>query len=667
MYNVRRFTVQLCLGFITLVLATTGISQRVQAQVVNGSFSFQVLYSPFIQGCVSTVDIMVNTGSNTSNAANIIINYEPSEITIIDANSMKSGTQIEIGTAYESYADNVVDTSSGTIRLTGFATNTGFSGQGVFGTIQFRSKAGVTNTKLTIDFTLGDTLDSNIAEVNSSDDILGTVKNKNFNFTSGSCFTDTQGPTITPLDPQNYDVDVDSDTDIIVEICDPESGVSLASVIVSVLGEIYTFLDVDHFSYEGNSSCYTITVNPEAQFPVGEPIVILYKASDFNGNTTSVTIIFNIPPEEDECIDLIRERIVTIEQECEKCQDCEACEEMPPEKDVVYIEVPSELPITGGRDIALRIDLMKDVLSVSGFFDILSLILATLAMLLAYPSLIIKKVKKPWGLVYDKKNRKPVAFAIIRLYSEGKLIAEEVTDLEGRYGFPVEDGMYILEASAQGYKPYKVECDVTQDQHDVNRDIILQPKRMKFRKIKSWLLKKRSEAREFFPKISTTAFVVGFMIILITCLINLSFLNLILLGLYIIIITFHIFTKSRRSNGTVYDSKTNEEIAYVAVRLFDAENNKLIDNVMSTKDGKYMFIVTPKKYYLLASRKGYSFPSKHETQSIKDVFYGSLLEVDVKKGNILAIDIAMDQNSPSSTEARDVQTDSYESPFSTNA
>lgn len=281
-----------------------------KALTTDGRFYFSPDSKEFTKGCESTINIQVSAGSNYSNAANIIVNYNPNEIFILDSDPYTTGTQIQIGSAYSNYADNVVDSSKGKIRLTGFSVSSNLTGTKTFGIIKFKSLPGVDQTSFSIEFTgVGDTLDSNIAETKSSDDILGSVGSANYTFKEGSCFGDTTPPDINPVYPTNYQVNVDKDSEIEVEICDSDSGVDIQTVLIIIDGKEYDVNDINNFFYEGDSSCYTIRIVPLEKFKENTPVLVIFKAADFNGNRSSKTIVFNISPETADCLKQLEQKI----------------------------------------------------------------------------------------------------------------------------------------------------------------------------------------------------------------------------------------------------------------------------------------------------------------------------------------------------------------------
>lgn len=88
----------------------------------------------------------------------------------------------------------------------------------------------------------------------------------------------------------------------------------------------------------------------------------------------------------------------------------------------------------------------------------------------------LAKPKKPkgWGVIYDKKSRKPLSRAVVRIFDRkfNKLLETQVTGANGVYGFFASDNVYFVTAEKQGFEKYKSEdMDLTKrekatvDQH----------------------------------------------------------------------------------------------------------------------------------------------------------------------------------------------------------
>lgn len=82
-----------------------------------------------------------------------------------------------------------------------------------------------------------------------------------------------------------------------------------------------------------------------------------------------------------------------------------------------------------------------------------------------------------WGLVSDKKTRKPLPKAVVRLFESkfNRLLETQVTDRSGRYGFLASKNAYYLTAEAKGYRAERVEADMTKkDDQTISKNIPLE-------------------------------------------------------------------------------------------------------------------------------------------------------------------------------------------------
>lgn len=250
----------------------------------------------FVRGCDSAVSININTEGRVSDAANILIHYNPASVEIIDANLSAAGIQIRNGNAYEAYADNIVLPAEGLIRLTGFSFLEHLSDQGLFGTIIFRGRPGVANAGLSIEYRAGSTTDSNIAEYLTSDDLLTGVTNGSYTFRAGACVADVTPPVVTNPSPLPDARGVPLDANVTFDIGDSQSGVDLDTLTVNVDGIVYAKDGVNRFSFVGNPGAYAVAVNPDRDFTPGAPVLVEINATDFAGNRmTAYRYIFNQP------------------------------------------------------------------------------------------------------------------------------------------------------------------------------------------------------------------------------------------------------------------------------------------------------------------------------------------------------------------------------------
>jgi len=71
--------------------------------------------------------------------------------------------------------------------------------------------------------------------------------------------------------------------------------------------------------------------------------------------------------------------------------------------------------------------------------------------------LIISQPKKDWGIVYDKKTKKPLPLAVVRIFEAdfNKLLDQQATNIKGEYGFLVGGRKFYLTFYKPGYQEEK--------------------------------------------------------------------------------------------------------------------------------------------------------------------------------------------------------------------
>lgn len=609
--------------YILIVSAITAIFAVVfsflplpaRAQTSDARFYFSPATSSFKEGCEYEINIFADPGSNESNAANIIINYNSSELEILDDNPLSSGIQIGTGDAYDAYAENVVDPGAGTIKLTGFSVMRTLSSPRVFGVIRFKSLAGVTHANLSVLFTgVGDTLDSNIADNTTSMDLLGSVGSASYEFTTGSCFSDNNPPTIDPIYPQNYDIDVPVDSDIEVEICDNrthDTGVDIDSVEIFVEGELYNSAS-GSFSYTGTPSCYTIVVDPVIDFPDDNAVSVTFRAADLAGNTSSRTIVFNIPADADELIKYIREII----KELEECEE-QACLVSLPRGGVEGLIQENQ-----GITTALL-----SIPAAGGFISLIPLLLELPYYILQALAWImnllgLKQRGKPWGIVYDSVTKAPLPRAVVRLFSGTQLVESAVTDVNGAFSFTPGKGVYTLMASKRGYifpstivrgmedgpkiniyrgGPYTVE----EEKDIVKLSIPLDPREVS--KTQAIIQKSWTSLVSTIRAINPVILTLGIILSLVAYIYTRETINLVFLISNVLLLGFEIYRRvSYESKWGVAVDRLGNAVGEVELGLFDNKYNRMVDVRVTDDKGRFQFVVPGDEYTLKPSDKKFA-------------------------------------------------------------
>jgi hypothetical protein len=619
---------------------------RVKA-ATNGSFSFSPGSTTLTATCEYEADIIVNTGGDNSNAADIEISFDPARLTIIDANSSISGIQAMGGNAYDGLIVNNINTSTGVIRIAGASFSGNLNGQATLASILFKSKTGVSSAGFTIKFiSIGNSTDSNIAETSTSTDILGSVQNVTYTFTSGQCPTppveDNSNPQINIISPGEGDTDVDESQNIVIQISDTGSGIDLSSVVIMLNGEAYYPSDPD-VTVTGDANQYTITFLPRNNYPISSASTLTVSVKDQSGNSSSAVISFNIPEDSG---------LITLPIEGDVGRIVDDIVNSPTTENIVRTinTVTNALP-----EPVQNIIQNEGLTSLSTVITTIGILANGLALFLALKSprsllllfgfLFKKREKNPWGVVIDDTTNKPIAFANVRLFFEGSkaLVAEKVSDLDGRYGFVASPDKYRLEVEHSDYDKFVTTIEIATS-GSIIKDIRLVPKDAK-KSISNILGLFFARVNEFMTKYISYFFVIGFFSSLVTTYINPTLYNIAITVAYIVLIVLQFVAKrlSIEDWGSVYDSKSNLLVPNALVKLFDRDSRKLIDTQMTDSKGRFGLFTDPGEYALLISARGYNFPSNKQKglKPIKEL-YQSLLELDIKEGKPQEIDVYLD-------------------------
>ncbi len=277
------------IGFLFGLLIFVMLGGR--AEAANLSFTATGSYE---ERCSATINVLLDTQGQEAGAVDAIMKFNPAQVTV---------SSVLPGTLFRTYLDPVIDSTNGVIKLTAYGR--GFTGQGTFARVVFRSRAGVGSTTFSWDFTLDSTIDSNVADRFTSADILTFVRDGNYSFypTDGYCTNDTAGPTVDNQIPRPGSINQPLDTDIAFRINDNRSGVDINSVVVTVTNDgkanQYRLADFNYnlvlVSSSGEPRSYEINFVPVEEFVERKPVFIEVVASDRDGNVGRASWSFNHP------------------------------------------------------------------------------------------------------------------------------------------------------------------------------------------------------------------------------------------------------------------------------------------------------------------------------------------------------------------------------------
>lgn len=266
---------------------------------------------------------------------------------------------------------------------------------------------------------------------------------------------------------------------------------------------------------------------------------------------------------------------------------------------------------------------------------------ATALTAVSYPNAVMyafvwfrkRRKKLSWGLVFDATNNKPVPFVTVRILDmSNQFIAEEISDLNGKYSIAAKSGNYLLEAKVNGYEEFRNNIAITDEA--VNIDIALTPVDPKYDK---WLVL-RNWLKNNMPKINTFIFFIGFIFSLITMLVAPNTLNLVVLIVFIVQIAAY-YLISRNKGGRVFEANSGENLKGIFVRIFEKESGRQLGSVVTDNLGKYNLFLKPGSYLIKAENLQYKI--EESTAKFKDATGVPYMEVNLEKESLLNIQIPM--------------------------
>ncbi len=637
-------------------------------------FSFSNENITLAANCERYVDIILDTNGVSSSGADIIINYNPQHIEIIDSMPNIPGIQIKPGSIFEGYFGSTVNTQTGIITLSAASASAPFNGKNIFGSILLKSNPGISSTNLNIIFNgTGNTFDSNIVNQAGTADILTLTRNVSLNFEQTTCTINepesqiTSNPFILFINPKNSTDEIKNTDNIIFKIIGNGQNIDISSLSIKLNNKSYTSSSPE-VKIIGDQNRYTIEISGFDALPNGSYSIIQVSINNFDGETTQATLYFNInriKPQIDETI-------------CEEAEQyCSLTNQIKNDiQNIPIIKTLTESPIIQyiSNNIPEPIRVISEKLGVAGFLtsilssallaNILGLLLLTRSPYLLFAYLGLVKRRNPWGIIYDINNSKPVAFAVIRAYIKNSkaLLLQTVSDMKGKYGLLLDPGEYRITVSHPEYKDF--EQNILLDQPNFMNDIGLIPKEGNIQKLLLQIRPKNllTNYTNFFDKNSRILNIFGLIISTFAIIIKPNILNLAFFILYLSVFIVYSYTHLRSRNfiGKVFDSSSNLVIPKILIKIFNKNSWELVDTYITDQKGRFPINLDPGVYAILASSKNYNFPSdkQKELELIKEK-PESLLELDIKEGMKTKVEIYLDPKG----NIKDDQ-NKFDSPFS---
>ena len=260
----------------------------------------------------------------------------------------------------------------------------------------------------------------------------------------------------------------------------------------------------------------------------------------------------------------------------------------------------------------------------------------------------IKKRITYWGVVYDSVTKQPLDPANVILKDmKGNFVASAITDIDGRYGFLVQKGLYMLEAKKTNYSfPSKKftgkgkdevysdiysgeEIEIKKEGEVLAQNIPLDP--IKF----DWneFAKKDKTFMKFFSKwdiwvreFSDLSFVVGFIIAIIAFIFAPYPYNTIIFVVYMFLLLLRVMGLKPKSFGHIVDGKTGNPLSFAILRIIMPSTNTEVGHKVADAYGRYYCLIPKGKYVIKIERK-------NDDASYSEVYTSEIIDAS-KKGII---------------------------------
>lgn len=264
----------------------------------------------------------------------------------------------------------------------------------------------------------------------------------------------------------------------------------------------------------------------------------------------------------------------------------------------------------------------------------LALIVAILGLLSSIPGLITRfgnlllaflfAKKKKRGIVFDASSKEPLDPAYVSVINTvtGQEVANQITDMEGRFGFVLKKGSYRLTAGKTHYQfPSALLAGKTSDEVYTNlyfgdtfivenedeiteMNIPMDPlgtdwnqqEKRRMNILKYLITNEKTIARIF-----NILFSIGFAVSLIIAFYYPVWFNLVVVGLYVVILIIRVLGYGPISAGKI--TKSGIPLKNGVVRVYSASLDREISHKVTSESGSYFILTSKADYYLTIEEK----------------------------------------------------------------
>ncbi|MCI5108705.1 MAG: carboxypeptidase-like regulatory domain-containing protein [Candidatus Pacebacteria bacterium] len=264
----------------------------------------------------------------------------------------------------------------------------------------------------------------------------------------------------------------------------------------------------------------------------------------------------------------------------------------------------------------------------------------------------LRKKYRPWGTVYDSVTKQPLDPAYVVLKDlNGKEVSTAITDIDGRYGFLVNPGSYILEANKTNYTYpsrqlagkgqdelysnlyFGSEVNLDEEDAVIAKNIPMDPIKFdwnEFAKKDKKLMRFYSRFDVWFSKFIEIAFIVGFLMSLVALFASPAPYNLIVFGVYIFLLVLRILGLKPKRSGHIVERDTRNPLSFSIIKVYAEGVTEPIVKRISDAYGRYFCLVPKGDYYVTIEKKNPDGSYMHVFTSEKIKAKNGIIHEDFK-------------------------------------
>jgi hypothetical protein len=231
----------------------------------------------------------------------------------------------------------------------------------------------------------------------------------------------------------------------------------------------------------------------------------------------------------------------------------------------------------------------------------------------------IRKRARPWGTVYDSVTKQPIDPAFVTAKdAHGRVVAEAITDLDGRYGFLLPDGTYYVSVRKTNYEfpSKKMEGKSSDELYDdlylggpvtiksgevLNKNIPLDQKNFdwnEYAKKKNHLMIFHSNHEKMWALVGNYIYGIGLIISAIIAITKPTTYSVFVLIIFIIVLLLQKFSFRQKKLGYIMDKNTRIPLSFAIVRVTTPDHQVVLRSAVCDSKGRYYCIV-PKGEYIV--------------------------------------------------------------------